>query len=94
MEELEKLLAKRASLERNLAELERQIYAFEESYLLDSPFGNVVVGFDGYLTSRIAGPRKFKIKDSQRIFSLSSSTALKVSSLSIESIDYSSQLYY
>jgi hypothetical protein len=89
-DQLEELLNKRAILEENLSALERQIYAFEGNYLEDTQTsGNVVIGFDNYLTSThtpggsrarqlsSAAGRKQKIKESHRIFSNSSSTYIK-----------------
>ena len=89
-DQLEELLNKRAILEENLSALERQIYAFEGNYLEDTQTsGNVVIGFDNYLTSahtpggsrgrqlNSAAGRKQKIKESHRLFSNSSSTYMK-----------------
>jgi hypothetical protein len=75
------LQEKKLSLEKTLANLEKQIYALETSYLEDTTtVGNILRGWDGYLSNRSAsaiGRKKFK--ESDRLFSLSSATALKVS---------------
>jgi hypothetical protein len=89
-EQLEELLNRRAVLGENLDALERQIYAFEGNYLEDTHVcGNVVIGFDNYLTSahgvsgsrgrqgNITSGRKQVIQEAHRIFSNSSSTYMK-----------------
>jgi hypothetical protein len=90
-EQLDELLNRRAVLEENLNALERQIYAFEGNYLEDTHVsGNVVIGFDNYLTSsthglsggrgrqaNAASERRQVVQESHRIFSNSSSTYMK-----------------
>ena len=72
--EMEELMKKRAQIEKNLDVLERQIYALETSYLEDTNHvGNLVRGWEGYLTrGRNSNNQKKRIKDSDRLFSLSS----------------------
>jgi len=85
-EELSKLYDKKNSIEHSLATLERQIYALETSYLEDTlNVGNLLKGWDGYLTGRNAvNVHKRKFKDEDRLFSLSSATAIKNNSEEME----------
>lgn len=73
-EEVSQALARRRELEEELHKLERQIYNLESSYLDETwNLGNVVKGFDGYLSSRAKiQQRKSKFRDQDRIFSSSS----------------------
>uniref|UniRef100_A0A7S4NZW5 Chromatin modification-related protein MEAF6 n=1 Tax=Paramoeba aestuarina TaxID=180227 RepID=A0A7S4NZW5_9EUKA len=76
--EMEQLLEKKNQIEKSLENLEKQIFALETSYLEDTNHvGNLVRGWDGYLSrgrSNNAGQRK-RLKDSDRLFSLSSVTS-------------------
>jgi hypothetical protein len=75
--EMEQLLEKKRAIEKSLENLEKQIYALETSYLEDTNHvGNLVKGWDGYLSrGRTASVQKKRVKDSDRLFSLSSITS-------------------
>jgi len=80
-QELEDLLNRKALVDDQIANIERQIYYLEGSYLEETATqGNVLRGFDGYLTARAAGvdKKKGRFKETERLFSLSSSTYQKV----------------
>ncbi|KAJ2376368.1 chromatin modification- protein eaf6 [Coemansia sp. RSA 2603] len=77
-QELYQLLVKKKQLDRNLIEMESTIYDFETSYF-ETPGqeGNIVHGFEGYLTSRHEQRRQQHFTDADRIFSQSSATFKK-----------------
>ncbi|KAH6755415.1 histone acetyltransferase subunit NuA4-domain protein [Perilla frutescens var. hirtella] len=73
------LLCKRAKLHDELRNIEKQVYDMETGYLQDpSQCGNVLKGFEGFLSSSknttlLKRSRKFQPED--RLFSLSSVTS-------------------
>ncbi|KAM9978147.1 hypothetical protein ACTFIY_011908 [Dictyostelium cf. discoideum] len=74
--EIEELMSEKKNIENKLATLEKQIYALEGRYLEDTHHvGNVVRGFDSYISGSGA-LKKLRWKESDRLFSTSSSTYL------------------
>ncbi|ORZ09359.1 histone acetyltransferase subunit NuA4-domain-containing protein, partial [Lobosporangium transversale] len=77
--ELTELMARKKLVDRNLAGLENNIYAFEGSYLEDTQNGgNIIRGFDGYINPK-ADKGRVKYSESDRLFSMSSTTFAKAS---------------
>lgn len=81
--ELIDLLNKKKQIDRTLVSLEASIYAFEGSYLEDTATtGNIIRGFDSYLKAQPTSygssrHKKVQVSESDRLFSLSSSTYTK-----------------
>ncbi|XP_044503521.1 chromatin modification-related protein MEAF6-like isoform X4 [Mangifera indica] len=86
------LLSKRTKLLEELRNIERQVYDMETSYLQDpSQCGNVLKGFEGFLSSSkntalLKRSRKFQPED--RLFSLSSVTSPAAEEQAIGRVDY------
>ncbi|KAK3805664.1 MAG: histone acetyltransferase subunit NuA4-domain-containing protein [Linnemannia elongata] len=75
--ELNELMTRKKLVDRNLAGLENSIYAFEGSYLEDTQHGgNIIRGFDGYINTK-ADKSRVKYSESDRLFSMSSTTFTK-----------------
>ncbi|KAK8650747.1 hypothetical protein V6N13_140373 [Hibiscus sabdariffa] len=76
---LASLLNRRAKLQEELRNIERQVYDMETSYLQDpSQCGHVLKGFEGFLSSsknNALWKRSRKFQPEDRLFSLSSVTS-------------------
>ncbi|KAJ5161198.1 hypothetical protein N7492_006590 [Penicillium capsulatum] len=88
--ELRDTLGKKRLMDKSMAQLEDQIFRFEQSYLEETTAGNIIKGFDNYikgsssgsslgasglsLGSGVGGRRKAAVTDSDRVFSRSSAS--------------------
>ncbi|PFH53400.1 hypothetical protein AMATHDRAFT_137701 [Amanita thiersii Skay4041] len=78
--DLVQALLKKRTLDKQLAQIEAQIYSLEATYLIETAThggGNIVQGFDGYLKNQTVTRRKYEVNDQDRIFSNSSLTYQK-----------------
>jgi chromatin modification-related protein EAF6 len=76
-DEMEELINKKIQLEQDLANLERQIYNLETSYLENSsPMGNLVQGWNETPSRSTANSQRKQVVDEDRLFSLSSATSV------------------
>ncbi|CAI7574727.1 unnamed protein product [Penicillium glandicola] len=88
--ELRDTLQKKRLMDKSMAQLEDQIFRFEQSYLEETTAGNIIKGFDNYIKGSASGSslgaaglglggmagsrRKAQVTDSDRVFSRSSSS--------------------
>merc|ERR1711907_552219 len=75
--EMKLVKTKKRDLEKRLLEMETKIYHMETSYFEGTHHGNLVRGWDGYLSRSGGIQKKGRVKDSDRIFTLSSVGALE-----------------
>ncbi|KAG4070093.1 hypothetical protein HA402_013336 [Bradysia odoriphaga] len=71
---LKQLIQRKTEVTESLNHLERQIYVLEESYLANTPFGNIIHGWDRDGERHFQNDR-FKFKEADRLFSKSSVTS-------------------
>ncbi|KAI8821692.1 histone acetyltransferase subunit NuA4-domain-containing protein [Fimicolochytrium jonesii] len=95
---LQELLSRKKQVDRSLIELEKRIYNIETGYLEDTSQGNIIRGFEGYLTNTGLGNRKKqKLVEEDRLFSRSSVTypkALEIASHTRHDDDDSSHRHH
>ncbi|KAJ2931981.1 hypothetical protein H1R20_g5123, partial [Candolleomyces eurysporus] len=78
--ELMQALPKKRLVDKQLAQIESQIYALEANYLTETAAhsgGNIIQGFEGYLKNQNTTRKKYEVSDQDRIFSNSSQTYQK-----------------
>ncbi|TEB22757.1 NuA4-domain-containing protein [Coprinellus micaceus] len=78
--ELMQALPKKRLVDKQLAQIEAQIYALEGNYLTETAAhsgGNIIQGFEGYLKNQTATRKKYEVGEQDRIFSNSSLTYQK-----------------
>ncbi|KAE8352115.1 histone acetyltransferase subunit NuA4-domain-containing protein [Aspergillus coremiiformis] len=91
--ELRDTLQKKRLMDKSMAQLEDQIFRFEQSYLEETTAGNIIKGFDNYIkgSSSVAGGagsltlsggvggvrRKAQVTDADRVFSRSSASFMR-----------------
>ncbi|EKX50271.1 hypothetical protein GUITHDRAFT_135433 [Guillardia theta CCMP2712] len=78
---LQSLITQKNQLEKELVEIEKEIFELETSYLEDTQQnGNILKGWDGYfqnMAQQRGNARQMKIKNQDRVFSQSSLSAPK-----------------
>ncbi|KDR82594.1 hypothetical protein GALMADRAFT_237988 [Galerina marginata CBS 339.88] len=75
--ELMQALPKKRAIDKQLAQIEVQIYNLEATYLTETAAhsgGNIIQGFENYLKNQSSGRRRNEIHDQDRVFSNSSLT--------------------
>ncbi|KIK01908.1 hypothetical protein K443DRAFT_678048 [Laccaria amethystina LaAM-08-1] len=75
--ELMQALPRKRVTDKQLAQVEVQIYNLEATYLTETAAhsgGNIIHGFEGYLKNQSTGRRKYEVNDHDRVFSNSSLT--------------------
>eukprot|EP01126_Amoeba_proteus_P007180 TRINITY_DN12556_c0_g2_i1.p1 TRINITY_DN12556_c0_g2~~TRINITY_DN12556_c0_g2_i1.p1 ORF type:complete len:111 (+),score=35.93 TRINITY_DN12556_c0_g2_i1:49-333(+) len=78
-EDARAILQEEKRLQEELRKVEEEIYALETSYLENTSNGNLVRGWGDVLSPRSSSRKKQKeIQKEDRIFSLSSATAMMV----------------
>jgi hypothetical protein len=83
---MDSVQSRQEEVEESLAVVEKQIFDLEEKYYNDTPSGNLMRGFDGFLDSRSAPlAQKRRMDPENRWFSYSSWTFWYVSSCSTNS---------
>ncbi|PPQ92849.1 hypothetical protein CVT25_004337 [Psilocybe cyanescens] len=78
--ELMQALPKKRAIDKQLAQIEVQIYNLEATYLTETAAhsgGNIIQGFENYLKNQGSGRRRNEVHDHDRVFSNSSLTFQK-----------------
>ena len=74
-QKMEELMRRKLELEEELRNLQQQIFNDEEQYIQNTwNTGNIIKGFDGFISNKHSSQKKYKIKEKDRIFSGSSFT--------------------